>query len=361
MKILLLAKHNFYFIKGGAEFQTILLSLNFSKKKHICKYIFEYPQLQYFSKKVNIKNKKGDKYYLLSSRVKHSFFYKLKNLITSIREFKPDVIYQRGFDYYSIILPFLSSQIKKVLHISADDEVRPYNVLFGKIGKSFFFKNFDQIIVQNHDQQNFLMDNYSINSSKINNILPSFQGNFTPYNQRKYITWIANLKDWKRPNQFIKLAKLYGNDDKTFLMIGRPFTDKSKHHSFLSKINHSNNVKYLGELKPGQVLQYLQESLIFVNTSDLKEGFPNTFIQSASVGTPIFSRLVNPSGIINKMNLGFVNNDLHKLVEEIRVMSVHENRWNAISTNCIEYVKKEHNVEKIINEMEDIFSKTIKK
>ena len=64
-----------------------------------------------------------------------------------------------------------------------------------------------------------------------------------------------------------------------------------------------SNVKYCGQVTPDKDLQVIANAAILLSTSD-QEGFPNTFLEAWSAGTPVVSLKIDPDRIIEQMGLG---------------------------------------------------------
>ncbi len=97
------------------------------------------------------------------------------------------------------------------------------------------------------------------------------------------VVWIANLKPWKRPEVFVRLAQSFSDrKDTRFIMVGAPAAASGKggwQASLMRSIEATPNLTYLGHMSHAEVNELLARAHIFVNTST-QEGFPNTFIQA---------------------------------------------------------------------------------
>ena len=100
-----------------------------------------------------------------------------------------------------------------------------------------------------------------------------------------------------------------------FKIIGRCRDEYSKRK--LQRIIRNKNVDYYNQLSHDEVFNHLTNSKALISTSQL-EGFPNIFLESWSVGTPVISLNVNPGNVITKFDLGaYCNGDLNYLIEII--------------------------------------------
>jgi glycosyltransferase involved in cell wall biosynthesis len=101
--------------------------------------------------------------------------------------------------------------------------------------------------------------------------------------------------------------------------------------------------------------KYYDQASLFLNTSSV-EGFPNTFLQSWSLGTPVMSAGVDPSSIIKKYELGEVvqvkNNpeeEIMQLAARIKAILSDQELWAKYAQNAKIYINEFHSQEKLNN------------
>ena len=87
------------------------------------------------------------------------------------------------------------------------------------------------------------------------------------------VIWIANLKRWKQPELFVRLANRLSDTGVHFVMVGAP-ADASGNESWqtplLQDIEGAPNLSYLGPKTQEQVNALLARAHIFVNTVSTK-------------------------------------------------------------------------------------------
>lgn len=211
----------------------------------------------------------------------------------------------------------------------------------------FGLRTADQILVQNGTQQRALHKNYG-RSSRIRPSAHPIEETGTLNEERKYITWIARSDRWKQPERFLELARSF--PEESFLMIMPNSGDTSYWQRVKTDARKVENLKFLDFVPHHQIRKCFQTTRIFVNTSS-SEGFPNTFIQAASTFTPILSYAVDPDGILQKYNMGIcAGGDPSKLEDELRYLINNEERVKQMGKNAREYAKKNHDLDKIIEE-----------
>jgi len=93
----------------------------------------------------------------------------------------------------------------------------------------------------------------------------------------------------------------------------------------------------------------LKDALCLLNTS-LFEGFPNTFLEALSVGTPIVTmRNIDPDNIINKNNLGIVCDDDSAIISALS--NIHNFDYSNFHSHSRKYLTENHNPENLVRKL----------
>jgi glycosyltransferase involved in cell wall biosynthesis len=255
-------------------------------------------------------------------------FLDAPKLANALKTIKPDVIYQRvGCGYTGIAAYYARrSGCKFVWHVAHEMEVEPFNRV---VSKNMGFRYIDKqvleygirhatdIIVQTRRQQELLKQHY--------NRTPTVRiENGHPFPREKIakakaieIVWVANLKPWKQPEVFARLARdLEPSHDVRFTMIGSSAWSAERHAEFLRQIENQRNLTYLGGCTQDEVNAALARAHIFVNTS-VHEGFPNTFIQAWMRQVPVVTLNVNPDDVLTDKRIGLISNTYEKMKQDI--------------------------------------------
>jgi glycosyltransferase involved in cell wall biosynthesis len=114
------------------------------------------------------------------------------------------------------------------------------------------------------------------------------------------------------------------------------------------------NVDYRGRVDPETATKVIAESALLLCTSD-EEGFPNTFTQAWSSGTPIVSLKVDPGNIIAKLGLGAVSKTAEGAVLDINKLLKSVEQRNDIATRARQYISENHNEATVL----DIFNRDL--
>jgi glycosyltransferase involved in cell wall biosynthesis len=102
------------------------------------------------------------------------------------------------------------------------------------------------------------------------------------------------------------------------------------------------NVDYRGRVGPEEAMGVIANAALLLCTSD-EEGFPNTFTQAWSSGTPIITLKVDPDCIIDKRGLGAVSRTVDGAVTDIKALLVSVDRREEIASRARRYISESHN------------------
>jgi len=208
-------------------------------------------------------------------------------------------------------------------------------------------KHADAIIGQAHYQNDLLQQNYSRSCDAI---IP----NFHPFPDKKIekapspikVYWIANIKDKKRPEKFIELAKSFADNEKIqFIMIGA-IHSQNWQEQIPRVVGQVNNLAYKGAMPIEKVNEELESAHIFVNTST-SEGFPNTFVQAWMREVPVVSLTFDSDNIITQNELGFVSGSFEQMVKDVKQLSEDDALWQQIGKHAKAFAREHFSLENI--------------
>ncbi|GAH66051.1 unnamed protein product, partial [marine sediment metagenome] len=256
--------------------------------------------------------------------IKRSFSNYIKGLISffiTLRKINPDIIIQRSAGVTTGLSSIYCLLFKKkfIYSISSDSNVngKDEKKILGKLFK-FGFDYANYIVAQNYTQIKEIRKrkrNYKHNTFVIKNGIEIEN----EINQiKETILWVGRAIKLKRPEIFLKLAKLFPIE--RFVMICTKKDDVSYWNSIRKKAQKISNVVFYEYIPFNLIENFFKESKIFINTS-IYEGFPNTFIQALKYKTPILSLNVNPDNILKKYKIGFsCNDDYNKLINNLSTL-----------------------------------------
>jgi len=265
-------------------------------------------------------------------------------LLKTLREIKPDIIYQIEAGAYTGVCAFYAKRndCNMVWRIQHDHDVSPPGWNLSNIPPFNFINNKlldygianTNFVVAQSELQNDLISKYCARSADI--IVPNFHPKPLEHIDKSdpiQVTWVANLKGWKRPELFIKLARdLSSFDNVRFIMCGKP--QMKSFEKLKSEMDSTQNLTYQGSCSQDEVNELLAKSHIFVNTS-LHEGFPHTYMQSWMRKVPVISLAVNPDGVFNNNDIGLYSSDSYdKLREQVKLLIEDTNLRNEMGKNA---------------------------
>jgi len=329
-KDIVLISGNYYGqVKGGAEYQQFLIGKHLKRLGYRMFYLFidngdpveyeDYFELLKIRKRVFLRKILGRYFFIDAFKV-----YKL------LKKVKPDVILIRcGFAYVGIAAKYsIDHKCKMIWQIAHEKDVSPFkfnckrSIIFDYIDKKFLafgIKKADYIIGQAEYQDDLIYRNYG---RRCDFIVPNFHPIPEEIIEKKMpvkIVWIANFKEFKQPEIFLKLAERFKNSNNLkFIMIGRPNSSRWG-KNIISELTKRENIDYMGELSLNKVNDILRISHIFVNTSRY-EGFPNSFIQAWMRMVPVVSLNVDPDDIIKRNRIGFHSKNFEQMEKDIALL-----------------------------------------
>jgi glycosyltransferase involved in cell wall biosynthesis len=142
---------------------------------------------------------------------------------------------------------------------------------------------------------------------------------------RQKILWIANLRDWKRPEVFVDLARELAEPGRAFYMIGGAYRDAERQQRFDAVVATTPGLDYLGSMPHEQVMAHMANADLLVHTSPA-EGLANVFIEAWMSAVPVLSFQFNPDQIIEKYAVGKVAQTFEELTAMGRAMLSGEDR-----------------------------------
>jgi glycosyltransferase involved in cell wall biosynthesis len=142
-----------------------------------------------------------------------------------------------------------------------------------------------------------------------------------------YVIWIGALRDVKRPDLFINLARRI--PDAEFVMVGGgTSTEPSYAEDIARTAGDVPNLKLAGRRSHAETLEYIRNASLLVNTSRV-EGFPNAYLEAWNYGIPAVS-FNDVDGLIDKEQLGIVCPHLDEMESAVRSLLQDRNRLQVM-------------------------------
>jgi glycosyltransferase involved in cell wall biosynthesis len=183
-------------------------------------------------------------------------------------------------------------------------------------------------------------------------ILPGIVGDIAevkPHSERqKYVAWVAMLRQHKRPDLLIEIARKTPNT--RFVVCGGPTTFMSPpgySERIINELRALVNVEFLGQVAPEKAQQVIGDAAIFLSTSDT-EGFPNTFAQAWSCGTPVVTLKIDPDRTIEKLRLGAVSRNVERAATDISALIDSPQRRDEIAIRARRFIVENHSAATVV-------------
>lgn len=231
-------------------------------------------------------------------------------------------------------------------------------------------KRCDIVIAQIEEQRKGYNDNYGINAKVVPSICDSLiterDAELKPDLNKKDvdILWVGNSTPNKRQEIFFELARLL---PQRYFAIAMDNSDPVRFEKAREEAKKLSNVMFLGTVPAVEMESWFQRTKLFLNTS-IREGFPNTFLQSWMNGIPVVSMNVDPDRIISNHQLGRVVGEngitrklpyTHKemaktLIMHIEVILEDNNIYQRMCRNSYKYVMQNHAPDHVVSKLIEV-------
>ena len=182
-------------------------------------------------------------------------------------------------------------------------------------------------------------------------ILPDEVGDkiiVTPHAEReKYVAWVAVLRQHKRPDVLIEIARKAPGI--RFVVCGGPGSSPPGYSErIVHELRATPNIEYLGHVAPEKAEQVIAGAAVFLSTSD-QEGFPNTFTQAWSAGTPIVSLRLDPDHLIERVGMGTVSESVARVIADINALIDSPQRRDDIAIRARKFVGENYSASAVVS------------
>jgi glycosyltransferase involved in cell wall biosynthesis len=200
----------------------------------------------------------------------------------------------------------------------------------------------DRIVVQHHGQQADLPRRWQPKSFVVPNIVFGVDSIRPRAERTPTVAWVAALRVAKRPDRLIAIARQL--PDVRFVVCGGGSTYRTPagySDRAIEQFRATPNIEYRGQVSPAEAVRLVSESALLLSTSE-GEGFPQTFLEAWSYGTPTVTLGIDPDGVISRTPLGAVCADEPGAAAAIASLLADDQRWEQVSENARQYVARAH-------------------
>jgi glycosyltransferase involved in cell wall biosynthesis len=242
---------------------------------------------------------------------------------------------------------------KVVFRIAHDTDCEPDKLLvrYWRDRKLYEYglRHADGILAQSRGQQRAMFNNYGLHS-KVAEMLVD------PPEQEAGrdidVLWVNNLRQFKRPDLFLALAKKLPR--LKFDMVGGPQPQAGDlYRQIRQEAGALPNLTFHGRIPYHDVGTKYGRARLFVNTSDT-EGFPNSYLQAWVRGTPVVA-FFDPDALIQREQLGTAVSSLEQMANAIAGLLNDPGAWLTISKRCKAYMTHAYGEDRILAPYLELF------
>ena len=261
---------------------------------------------------------------------------------------RPDWLYHREATHLLGLLVQIAhlNGVQTIFAAAFDTDVRPRVALTARRRwwplYAWGLRKAERLFVQHGGQLNDLPSRWKPKALVVRSIAGPRES-FTPHvNREPYVAWVGMLRQPKRPDLLIEIAKRLPQIK--FVVCGGTQRHRSPSgygQAATERFSELSNIEFRGQVAPVEAERVIAEAAALLCTSD-QEGFPNTFLQAWSSGTPVVTLQIDPDSIIKRFGLGMVTGTVHAAVNQLqRLLAVPQER-QAIAARAREYVASHH-------------------
>lgn len=143
--------------------------------------------------------------------------------------------------------------------------------------------------------------------------------------EKNSILWAGRLIDWKHPELVVEIAKKLKEEGYSFNIniIGQGYMEDQL-KALVIKNDLNNEVHLIGSMSPEEVRKKMEESKIFLFTSDYQEGWGAVLNEAMNSGCAcVASHAIGSVGFLMKHNengLIYKNEDFNDLYEKVKLL-----------------------------------------
>lgn len=263
----------------------------------------------------------------------------------------PTILYARLPDDFLWLVGLMSrlrSRTRFVYALAHDDHCKPWSTYGHRpwLHSPLYalgLHSADAIAIQHEGQRARLSHRLRGRARPVPNLLRSFAPQPRPLEDAQIdALWVAQIRPEKRLERFLDLAG--SCPDLRFSVIGGfdPTLPLETRSDLERKMRSLSNVAFLGPRQAAEIIAFLEDSKVLVNTSDA-EGFPNTMLEAWSVGVPVLSLSIDPGHVIETQGLGRISRTAAGLRRDLQLLTKNGVLNQDMGKRALDYVKRRHN------------------
>lgn len=343
---------------GGSELQLYLLAKELANKKEyeVSFIVADYGQQDIIlSKNVTVRKVKGfeiggQRTFLKTLKLIRKTWQLMKKIdadIYQIRAAGPEV---------GLMAFFCRLHGKKMIYMTASDIDVDGRYIKSNFLAGFFYKygltHANEIIYQTKNQQKTL----DFPGSLIRNSMPSYIEKLEA--TRKYFLWVGTAQPLKQAEKFLEVAAAMPSKDFVMILLLHHSKNKDYFDSIIESAKRVTNLKIIPGVEFDKIAPFFSKAKALINTSEY-EGYPNTFVQAFSTGTPVATLGINPDNILGDNNLGYVAENTTDLKKFLEQLESNKKLFLNISKNTKKFFNDNHSIDNNIELITNIYDKLL--
>lgn len=205
-----------------------------------------------------------------------------------------------------------------------------------------------EVIVQTPRQQRLCRERFGREAALINSVYADVG---KPARHDGVVLWAATVKPHKQAHLFVELARRMPQF--RFKLVGGADESSAAYNEAVRREGAAlRNIEFTGFLPFTEADRHFDGASIFVNTS-VGEGFPNTFLQAWSRGTPTVS-FFDAAAIHEGRSVGLVVKDVDEMQRTVHLLKEQHARWADTGARARRYCQENHRIGKLIGAYERV-------
>ncbi|MCI1279217.1 MAG: glycosyltransferase family 4 protein [Nitrospira sp.] len=200
----------------------------------------------------------------------------------------------------------------------------------------------DKIFVQHSQQLAELLPGWRAKATVLPGVVTPAEDATAHAGRAPYVAWVAMLREHKRPDLLVEVARR--SPQIRFVVCGGVSRHRSQagySEQMVSALQALPNVDYRGLVPPEESLDVIAQAAVLLSTSD-SEGFPSTFLEAWTSGTPVVSLTVDPDRLLRDEGLGMASGTVAQAAVDLQRLVGQVDLRETIGIRAREFVVKRH-------------------
>ena len=230
---------------------------------------------------------------------------------------------------------------KVVFKIASNSDCDPRELLVQYRRDRFLYRyglaRADLVLAQTVQQQEALQRNFARHSRIAPSLIEAAERCRTRDQRDIDALWVGHVRSFKRPDMLLEATRRFPR--LRFHMVGGRMPGSEQLFDRIRlQARALGNVTFHGAVPYRKVRSLYERARLLVSTSEI-EGFPNTYLQAWSHGTPVVGFL-DPDGLLETHGSGRAVRDVEGMCAAIAALSEDGAEWERASARAREYMSR---------------------